>query len=185
MASPFVLITVPHALQPRGRRVRASDLAARATASELNEHLRASGVPTILLEGDVVRERCDLNRFGTCPLGTFQRRFEQALARGPAFVVDMHSYPSSERWQLDRPVSAVVMYDGSEMEAAAVVEALDEAGFLASTVAGNPGVNAILVSSNRQRVPAVLLEVNESRGDDEHRRIASTLARYLVRRLSI
>jgi len=183
---PFVLITAPHALQPRGRRERASDLSARETARELNRALHEASVPTVKLEGDVIRDRCDLNRAGTCPLGEFQQAFDMALARRPAYLVDVHSYPAVVRWRLPTRVSAVVLYNDAEQraEADALVAALADANVLAATVAGEPDVNYLLVRARAKRVPAVLLEVNESRSSEEHTRIARIVAQHVKRRLS-
>jgi len=176
-----ILVTAPHALTPV-RRERASDRSARVGARQLVAALRARGANVEYLEADVVREECDLNRAEACDSPShFKDQYRAALARRPAYVIDMHSFPDEERWQLDTDthIDAVVLYEARyEHEARALAGALRRARVNAYAIAGQPGVNFIITEASRAVIPNVLVELNES--DPDHDNIVATIVEYVV-----
>ena len=164
-----MLLTVPHATQPENEQQRASDLAARGAARTLNKRLNDLGIVTVLLEGNVPRKECDLNRHGACSTepGQFKYRYVMALRREPSLVMDMHSYPDGETWGLPFRTSAVVLYEPTNVTLAqSLVNALGNVTPAVAGVRGKTNENYIIVEASRRGVPALLLEVHEDRSYD-------------------
>jgi len=167
MPPTVVLVTVPHATG-QGLSVRTNDRAALRAADALVQALAAHrDIAVRLLVGDEARRACDLNRAERCDSpARFKQTYREALARRPALVVDMHSFPASHTWGARTAPAVALLYDADYRSLAErAARALAQRGVAVAVVPGAIDVNYIITEASEARVPNVLVELNESLAD--------------------
>jgi len=176
-------VTLPHGTPDPRAVVRSSDRVAPAATAALLAALARAGLPdeqlrVTLVAGTVVRAECDLNRYNECGV-EFKRALAAALARAPALVLDMHSFPGWMTWgAAATPPDVALLYARDALGLPRrLAPVLERAGLATVVTPGAAGVNYIVEEATRRGLAAVLVEANEARPVEP---LAEALAAFVV-----
>lgn len=167
-------LTVPHAKCPPMRGGHLCDYAAPKMAHKLASELGESQV----LEGDLSRDKCDLNR-EECKLTTAYRiGLTGKLEREgkPSLLLDVHSYPTGAE---DFGAYDMVILDDADSPTSSsygefLAERLRSQGINVGQIRG--ARNSIQEEMHSRGVNAMLLEFREGLGDAQEEKITRLTA---------
>jgi hypothetical protein len=171
------IITVPHATSLQNTECtthEGCDTVALQAARYVRTALNQVGIQTRILQGDINREALDLNRIASRYVSTFRQTLRDMVDKH-TFVLDMHSYPSSERWGLSDAQPAIFLLEKNNIP----ISITKFQSFFAQTPILQ-GVNNDIQDEMMERdIPCILLELNEDTFSSVLPSLTSNLIYYL------